>query len=227
MSEYRSLPVRLAGVLVLLTAVAGCAIGPARYPAPVEDRAVRTRPLPPPPPPPRSTVEVRPLAPEEPIVPRSATEGGPFQGQPLPAPQPAPGAAAPAPSTEAPAAPPPALTARERPSNPATVALIDSAGRYAGSGEFERAAAAYERALRIDPRNAGLWHDLAVIRYQQRRYQQAESLASKANGLASPADTRLRAQNWKLIAQSRRALGDAAGADAAEAQAVVLERSGP
>jgi predicted Zn-dependent protease len=152
-------------------------------------------------------------------VPRSAMEG-PFQERSLPAPEPGT-----SPPQAVPVQPPPALTAQTRPSNPAVVALIGSAGEYVGAGELEKAAAAYERALRIDPHNPGIWHDLAVIRYRQQHYQQAESLAAKSNGFSAPGDDSLRAQNWRLIAQSRRALGDSVGADAAEAQAVVLERS--
>jgi hypothetical protein len=39
-------------------------------------------------------------------------------------------------------------------------------------------------------------------------------------------DRVLQARNWRLIAVARRAMGDMAGADAAEAQAVVSERGG-
>ena len=103
-------------------------------------------------------------------------------------------------------------------SSPAVATLLDSAGRHANAGELDKAAAALERALRIDPRNAGVWHDLGQVRYHQAEYQQAEALAKRSNSLA--ADNReLRGRNWGLIERSRRARGDLAGADAAGAQA--------
>ena len=65
------------------------------------------------------------------------------------------------------------------------MALLDSADKYVKGGQLDKAGAALERALRIEPRNAGIWHDLAQIRLHQGQYQQAESLASKSNNLAS------------------------------------------
>ena len=83
------------------------------------------------------------------------------------------------------------------------------------------AGAALERALRVEPRNAGIWHDLAQIRLHQGQYQQAESLAGKSNNLASGNRT-LQSRNWKVIASARKASGNAAGAEEAEAQAAQL-----
>jgi tetratricopeptide (TPR) repeat protein len=123
--------------------------------------------------------------------------------------------------TPAPQAPPPAELAGE--GNEAVVALLDSASDYVGTGELDKAAAALERALRIEPRNASIWHDLGQIRLHQGQYQQAESLATKSNSLAGDNNT-LKARNWRLIAVSRQAVGDQIGADAAEAQAIVVER---
>ncbi|MDR2212615.1 MAG: tetratricopeptide repeat protein, partial [Pseudomonadales bacterium] len=48
------------------------------------------------------------------------------------------------------------------------------------SGDFERAAALTERALRIRPREAALWYNLASIRYNQGRLQEAEGHAQRA-----------------------------------------------
>lgn len=180
--------------------------------APVEDRSLRRAPPPaakaPPPPP----VEVNPLERQEPFIPRDFSS--PVAPEPFSAPsQPAP---SPAPAGEQPADVSPQ-------GNPAVVALLDSAADYVSAGELEKAAASLERALRIEPKNAGIWHDLGQIRLHQRQYQQAESMASKSNSLAGNNNS-LRARNWRLIAAARRAMGDAAGADAAEAQAVTLER---
>jgi tetratricopeptide (TPR) repeat protein len=103
------------------------------------------------------------------------------------------------------------------------VALLDSAANHVGSGQLDNAAADLERALRIEPRNAAIWHDLGQIRLHQRQYDQAEAMASKSNALSGN-NRSLQARNWRLIAVARRSQGDSAGADAADARAVQLER---
>ncbi len=107
------------------------------------------------------------------------------------------------------------------PQNPAVVALLDNANRQAGSGELDGAAAALERALRIEPRNAGLWQRLADIRLRQKQPGQAESLALKSNTLAV-GDSATQAGNWRIIAKSRRMRGDADGARQADSRADAL-----
>jgi tetratricopeptide (TPR) repeat protein len=104
----------------------------------------------------------------------------------------------------------------------AVAALLDSAANHVSGGDLDKAAADLERALRIEPKNAAIWHDLGQIRLHQRQYDQAEAMASKSNALAG-GNPSLQARNWRLIAIARRSLGNAAGADAAEAQAVQLE----
>lgn len=106
----------------------------------------------------------------------------------------------------------------------AVIALLDEAGAQAQGGELDRAAATLERALRIEPGNAGVWHDLAEIRFHQGQYRQAEELAARSRHLAG-GDKALQASTWRLTAKARRARGDRAGASAADAQAVTLERS--
>lgn len=110
-----------------------------------------------------------------------------------------------------------------RPQSPAVVALLDNANRQAGSGNLDSAAAALERALRIEPRNASLWQRLADIRLRQKQPDQAESLALKSNTLAV-GDAATQAGNWRIIAKARRSRGDAAGAAQAENRAVALAR---
>ncbi len=150
------------------------------------------------------------------------------------APAPAPAATAPAPAPAGPAAPRPAQPAPQprppadlppaeinREGNQAVTALLDSADKYVKSNQLDKAGASLERALRIEPRNAGIWHDLAQIRLHQGQYQQAESLASKSNSLAG-SNRALQSRNWKLIASARKATGNAPGADEAEAQSAQL-----
>ena len=129
------------------------------------------------------------------------------------APAPAP---APAPKREV-ALPPAEITPK---GNQAVVALLDSAKQYVARSDWDKAAAALERAVRLEPKNAGIWHDLAQSRLQQRQYKQAEDLAAKSNSLAGN-DRQVKSRNWKVISVSRRARGDDTGADAAEAQSSV------
>ena len=91
------------------------------------------------------------------------------------------------------------------------------------AGNLGSAAASLERALRIEPRNPRLWHELARVRLKQGQYAQAESVAARSNSWAG-ADRALRAENWRLIAESRRARGDTEGAQAASEAAEQTRR---
>jgi Tfp pilus assembly protein PilF len=91
------------------------------------------------------------------------------------------------------------------------------------AGRLANAAASLERALRIEPRNPRLWHELAQVRVKQGQYAQAESVAARSNSWADT-DNTLRGANWRLIAQTREARGDAEGARAASAQAEKIGR---
>ena len=103
----------------------------------------------------------------------------------------------------------------------AVVALLESADRREATGDYTAAAAALERALRIEPRNGHLWNRLANLRLQQGQYGPAADLAARSNSLAG-GDLTLQRDNWRLIARARRAAGDIAGARAAERKAQTL-----
>ena len=81
---------------------------------------------------------------------------------------------------------------------------MESAKKDASSGKLGSAAASLERALRIEPRNPRLWHELAQVRLRQADYTQAESLAARSNTYAG-SDAELRAANQKIIAEARAA----------------------
>ncbi len=132
-------------------------------------------------------------------VPAPATEPVPT---PITAPVPVPGEPLPPPATA-----PPIQSA-------AVASLMDGARIDAAAGRLAHAAASIERALRLEPRNPRLWHELARVRLKQGEYAQAENLAARSNSWAG-GDYRLRAENWRLIAQAREARGDAGGAKAA------------
>ncbi len=111
--------------------------------------------------------------------------------------------------------PPPAAAAA---TGGAVVALLDQAEDYHRSGDVNNEAATLERALRIESRNAGLWHRLAAVRLDQGRPREAEQLALKSNALAG--DNRaLQVRNWQLVARARWSLNDSEGARRAEQRA--------
>jgi tetratricopeptide (TPR) repeat protein len=112
---------------------------------------------------------------------------------------------------------------RDAPSvNRAVLALLGQARVRQQQGSLPQAIAIMERALRIDPGNALVWHRMASIRLQQKRYRLAESLALKSNTYAGSNDS-LRARNWRLVANARYALGNWAGADRALGMARKLD----
>jgi len=98
--------------------------------------------------------------------------------------------------------------------------LMQTAIQQKNAGNMIGAAATMERALRIEPRNAHLWNQLAAVRLMQKQYYQAEDLASKSNALAA-SDRDLRRDNWLLIAKARRGVGNMSGAQIAENKANV------
>lgn len=107
--------------------------------------------------------------------------------------------------------------------NHAVIALVDRARLDNGAGRREAAGASLERALRIEPRNAWLWHELAQLRLAQGQYAQAISLAQKSGSFAVK-DRRLQAVNWRLIGNARTAQGNPAGAEKALNLAAELEK---
>lgn len=98
------------------------------------------------------------------------------------------------PRAQAPQTPPP---------NTAVLALLDSANQQSRSGKLDGAAAALERALRIDSRNAEIWQRLAAVRLQQGQFGLASSLAAKSISLAGN-DIDLIERNETIIEQAKR-----------------------
>lgn len=63
-----------------------------------------------------------------------------------------------------------------------------------------------ERAIRIEPRQAAVWLELARVRFDEGNYPQAGQLARKARSLASPQSS-IAQQSAELIAESSERLG--------------------
>jgi len=107
---------------------------------------------------------------------------------------------------------PPATT------SPAVVNLLNQAREATRAGELQRAEVLLERTVRIEPRNAALWHYMAKLRLHQARLQDAIGLAAKSNSLAG-SNNKLKADNWRIIAHARQQTGDTRGAREAQARA--------
>jgi tetratricopeptide (TPR) repeat protein len=101
---------------------------------------------------------------------------------------------------------------------PAVVALRNEAEASLESGDLDNAAVTLERAIRIQPRNPDLWHDLAQVRLRQQQPGLAEDLAKKSNLHAKGNYSLIRA-NWAIIAEARRLKGDTEGAADAQERA--------
>jgi cytochrome c-type biogenesis protein CcmH/NrfG len=110
--------------------------------------------------------------------------------------------AAPGPEQPAPVEEPAATTTK--PENIAVAGLMDTARADVAANRLGSAAATLERALRIEPRNPRLWHELARVRLRQGDYAQAESTAQRSNAWAG-ADSELRAANRRIIEDARAA----------------------
>jgi tetratricopeptide (TPR) repeat protein len=99
--------------------------------------------------------------------------------------------------------------------------LLKTAHTQERQGDLAGAAATLERALRISPRSATTWARLANVRFHQRQYQRASSLAAKSNALAAR-NPALKRSNWLLIARAKKALGDMPGAEEAQRRAGLI-----
>ncbi|NJO14625.1 MAG: tetratricopeptide repeat protein [Thioploca sp.] len=122
-----------------------------------------------------------------------------------------------------------ALTSRFIPvdSTSAVESLLNEAKTYYEMKQFEQAAALLERALRIDPRNPILWHNLAGVRLAQEDWKRAANLATKSNTLAGSNDNykELRLRNWVIITQACEGMGDFNCAQEARNRAQALARA--
>jgi tetratricopeptide (TPR) repeat protein len=120
-------------------------------------------------------------------------------------PKPAPAPRLPPPETEA----PPAQLVPDKPLPVTPVStLLASVQAAVAAGELDRGAALGERALRISPRDAQLWYQLALIRTRQHRIDDAAGAAKRALSLAG--------RDAALQQQINALLQELAGKDAAK-----------
>ncbi len=109
-------------------------------------------------------------------------------------------------------------------SSPEIAALVQQADDARQQGDHARAQSLLERALRIDARNPRTWYELASLKLDAGALDSAETFARKSLRYSGES-SREAAQNWLLISEIRRRLGDAAGAKAAQQKAQAIGRS--
>ncbi len=98
----------------------------------------------------------------------------------------------------------PASTRPAAPESPAVVELSARAREALDDSRHDDALQLLERAIRIEPQNGALWHQLARVRFQQGNYEQARQLATRSNALLT-GNPGLRASNDELIKAAREA----------------------
>jgi tetratricopeptide (TPR) repeat protein len=79
-----------------------------------------------------------------------------------------------------------------------TGTLLANADKAMQAGQLDKADMSLERALRLSPRDAQLWHGMARVRYEQGNYAQAVQLCLKSNSLAGK-NGAIVSQNWLLM----------------------------
>jgi hypothetical protein len=108
------------------------------------------------------------------------------------------------------------------PTSAAVKSLLKQARASSEKGRHQSATSKLERALRIEPRNPHIWHQLARTNYEQGNYRQAVTMAKKSNRYTSSGSS-LNAQNWALIKKASKKSGDIKTLK----QAISHERSNP
>lgn len=82
--------------------------------------------------------------------------------------------------------------------NPAVEALLDTAVRLVENTQYNEAASTLERALRISPKDAEIWHLLGQVRLHQGQHSQAQAMAEKSSTLAGK-NSSLKQRNRQII----------------------------
>lgn len=94
----------------------------------------------------------------------------------------------------------------QEPMSAAGTSLLAEGRAQREAGEIAQASSTLERAIRIDPRQATLWLELARVRMQEGNYAQAEQLARKAGSLGGP-HTSMQTEIDDVIGEARRRQG--------------------
>ncbi len=187
-------------LLLLALLLSGCAGSDTRgNGAPIEDRGVE---------------QVEPGPASAPPAPASARAPAPATAPEAEVGNAAKGAPRTAPATQI------ALAPRPRPpaAHPATLPLRAAAAQAAERGDWQRAQAALERALKLDPRDHALWQQLAYTHFREGDLDQAIGFAERALSLAEGQKIDIR-PSLNLIADIESARGNPAASKRARNRA--------
>ncbi|HZP13369.1 MAG TPA: tetratricopeptide repeat protein [Nevskiaceae bacterium] len=119
--------------------------------------------------------------------------------------------------------PPDAARSAEDISGPAVQSLMGDARTALSANHPDQALPLLERALRIEPRNPFVLQMLAKTHLALGHPEDAEGFAEKSNSVAH-SNPYVQVENWKVIAQTRQAAGDASGAERAQSRVDELTR---
>lgn len=95
--------------------------------------------------------------------------------------------------------------------SPAVLSLLEQADELRSAGDFAGASARLERAQRIAPTEPEVYFQLSSLRLEQGSLEDAVSIATQGVDLAG-SDQAMKRDLYTVIARSKDALGDAAGA---------------
>ena len=126
-----------------------------------------------------------------------------------------------APEPEQPQSNAPSYSAAGDKFSPAALSLVREADRLLAQNNPSAAVAQLERAQRISPRSPAVYFKLSEAYVAMNQLGNAEQFTLKGLSLAG-SDARMQRAGWLLLADIRRARGNVAGADRAEARAAAL-----
>jgi tetratricopeptide (TPR) repeat protein len=98
--------------------------------------------------------------------------------------------------------------------SPAVLSLLDQADELSTAGDFSGASNRLERAQRIAPDEPEVYFQLAAVRFEQARFEEAANIAIQAVDLAG-SDNAMKRDLYTLVARARDAAGDTSGASQA------------
>ena len=91
--------------------------------------------------------------------------------------------------------------------------LVQQAITHKDNARFAEAAAALERAIRLEARNPVIWFELAEVRLNQQQFQQAIQFSRKSLALSGREQNELTRRNWYLLSRAHDAIGQARQAE--------------
>lgn len=112
------------------------------------------------------------------------------------------------PVAQAPVAAPTAQAPAPAAGNNAVKTLLEDARKAVSENRLDKAASSLERAVRLEPRNASIWYDLAQIRLHQKNYAAAEQMANKSISFTQNEELIQRNRQIIAAAQSARSAGN-------------------